>query len=229
MSWNKIKDNLRRKLKRQHLRVLTFLILMLLQIFILGFLFIIFTNLDSKPSTTESDTPNILNEAKEEEENENVFFTDASEPTKITIPSINLEADFETPLGVDKDNNMKAPVNFNKVARYLYAPTPGELGPAVVLGHVDSKEGPAIFYSLGQIKKEDEIIITREDNKKLTFEIFEIERVKQNYFPTEKVYGNISYAGIRLITCSGYYDRGSLRYSHNLILYGKLVEINDFD
>lgn len=145
-----------------------------------------------------------------------------SEPTYMRISSIDLSVEFEEPLGINDNGTIEVPENSEKVAWYRYGPTPGETGPSVILGHVDSLEGPAIFYSLGQVKKDDLIEIDREDGSVAIFKVVEMERVDQERFPTQKVYGPVPHAGIRLITCSGNYDNESQRYSHNLIVYGEL-------
>ena len=117
------------------------------------------------------------------------------------------------------------PEAYDTVGWYKYSPTPGELGPSVILGHVDSYEGPAVFFSLGQVHVGDPIEIEREDGSVVVFSITGYERVEQTAFPTDRVYNDISHAGIRLITCSGIFDKGAQRYSHNLIVYGELSEI----
>lgn len=147
---------------------------------------------------------------------------ETSEPIKIKIPKINLVADFETPLGLGTEGEVMVPEAYEKVGYYKYGPTPGELGPAVVLGHVDSVDGPAVFYSLGQLEVGDEIEIDREDGSTAVFEVTNMERHLQSGFPTEQVYGNIDHAGLRLITCSGIFNKGIQRYSHNLIVFAKL-------
>ena len=94
----------------------------------------------------------------------------------------------------------------------------------MILGHVDSYEGPAVLFSLGQLKVGDEIYIDREDGTTVTFRVTDLERHLQSGFPTAQVYGDIDHSGLRIITCSGIYDRGSLRYSHNLIVFAEMVQ-----
>jgi sortase (surface protein transpeptidase) len=148
----------------------------------------------------------------------------ASEPTKLSIPKLNLETDFEAPLGLQPDNSIEVPDSYTQVGWYKFGPTPGEVGPAVILGHVDSYEGPAVFFSLGQLEVGDDIYVTRADGSTAHFKVSEMERNLQAAFPTVKVYGDINHAGLRLVTCSGSFDKGQQRYSHNLIVYAKLVE-----
>ena len=148
----------------------------------------------------------------------------ASEPTILEIPKIKLETTFAAPIGLNPDNTAEVPDSYTQVGWYKHGPTPGELGPAVILGHVDSYQGPAVFFSLGQLEEGDDIYVTREDGSKAHFMVTRLQRNSQSDFPTADVYGDIDHAGLRLITCSGTYDRGVQRYSHNLIVYAELVE-----
>ncbi len=145
-----------------------------------------------------------------------------SEPVRLVIPKINLDTTFVPPLTLNADQTVSVPDSYEEVGWYTYGATPGEIGPAVILGHVDSLEGPAVFFSLGQLDAGDEIEVTRADGTVATFIVTNKERLPQEKFPTEKVYGQIDYAGLRLVTCTGIYNKGSLRYSHNLIVYAEL-------
>lgn len=145
-----------------------------------------------------------------------------SAPTHLKIAKLNLEADFVPPLGLNEDKTISVPDSYTKVGWYKNGATPGEIGPAVILGHVDSYEGPAVFFSLGQLEEGDEIEVTRADGTSATFIVDELRRYEQGSFPTEQVYGKINHAGLRLVTCSGLYDKGNQRYTHNLVVYASL-------
>lgn len=148
-----------------------------------------------------------------------------SAPMHISIPSVSIEADFEAPLSLKQNGEIEVPETYDKVAYYSYGPTPGELGPSVILGHVDSFEGPAVFFSLGQLKEGDEIKVEREDGTIAVFAVTTLERHLQSGFPTREVYQDIDHAGLRLITCTGTYNHDILRYTHNLIVFADLVRI----
>lgn len=143
-------------------------------------------------------------------------------PKTLRIPKLDLVASFGPTLGLKSNQEIQVPSNFSEVGWYQFSPVPGALGPAVVLGHVDSYEGPAVFYSLGQLQVGDEIIVERTDGVAVTFEVTASERYEQNSFPTELVYGDLDYAGLRLVTCSGWYDRTTDRYSHNRVVFARL-------
>lgn len=148
----------------------------------------------------------------------------SSEPTELSIPKLNIKTNFGAPLGVLKDGSVEVPNGYTEVGWYKFGPTPGEVGPAVILGHVDSYEGPAVFFGLGQLGVGDDIYVTRADGDIAHFKVSEMERNLQSAFPTAKVYGDINHAGLRLVTCSGSFDKGQQRYSHNLVVYAKLVD-----
>jgi sortase (surface protein transpeptidase) len=147
-----------------------------------------------------------------------------SEPVRLDIPAIELSAPFTEPLGLAANGEVGVPESYTEVGWYKFSPTPGQLGPSVILGHVDSYTGPAVFCSLGNIEVGDEVRITRADGSVAVFEVEGLERYPQSDFPTQRVYGNIEYAGLRLITCSGTYNRGAKRYTHNLVVYAKLKD-----
>jgi len=146
-------------------------------------------------------------------------------PTRLRIPAIGVDTPF-VQLGLDENKEIEIPKGYEEVGWYKYGPTPGELGPAVVLGHVDSYDGPAVFYSLGQLHEGDRVEVDRDDGTTAVFEVKTLERYPQSSFPTSLVYGDIDHAGLRLITCSGSYDREQLRYDHNLVVYAELINVS---
>ncbi|MCI0619893.1 class F sortase [Candidatus Wolfebacteria bacterium] len=145
-----------------------------------------------------------------------------SAPVRLSIPKINVDAPFVS-LGVDENREIEIPKGYEEVGWYEHGPTPGELGPAIVLGHVDSYEGAAVFYLLGQLEPGDVVDVTRANGTVAHFRVDKLERYLQTDFPTSLVYGDIDHAGLRLITCSGSYDRNLLRYDKNLIVYASLI------
>lgn len=146
-----------------------------------------------------------------------------SKPVRLRIPKLFIDTNF-VPLGLDENNEIEVPEGYTEVGWYTYGPTPGELGPSVVLGHVDSKNGPGVFLFLGQLKEGDLIHVDREDGSTATFRVTTMERYDRSNFPTQTVYGNINHAGIRLITCTGTYSASIDEYDRVLIVYGELVE-----
>lgn len=146
-----------------------------------------------------------------------------AEPTRLRIPDIYVDTHF-VPLGLQKNGEIEIPKGYEEVGWYTYGPTPGELGPSVVLGHVDSYKGPGVFLFLGQLSPGDSIYVDREDGTTATFRVTTLERYDRDAFPTEKVYGDIDHAGLRLVTCSGEFDQRSQLYDRILVVYAELVE-----
>lgn len=171
-------------------------------------------------STNQAEAPDQM----EMQTTEKATVLAAAEPILLSIPKIKLETSFEESLGLNTDGTAEVPDSYTKVGWYKFGPTPGELGPAVILGHVDSYQGPAVFFSLGQLETGDDIFVNREDGSVAHFQVTKLERNEQSSFPTREVYGDIDHAGLRLITCSGTFERGIQRYTHNLIVYAELVE-----
>jgi sortase (surface protein transpeptidase) len=153
----------------------------------------------------------------------NSFVLPTSEPLELLIPRLGIQAPFEEPVRLLPDQTIGVPESTSAVAWYDGSPTPGTLGPSVVLGHVDSKNGPAVFYSLGQLHPGDVVKVVRKDGSTATFVVDKLARYPQDTFPTDAVYGPIAYAGIRLVTCSGVYDKTTQKYSHNLVIFGHLT------
>ncbi len=109
-------------------------------------------------------------------------------------------------VGLTKDGTIEVPTSYDKAAWYRLGPTPGGLGPAVIIGHVDSYKGPGVFFNLGDIRPGQVIDITRADHSVAHFHVDAIDSYPKDLFPTEAVYGPVNYAGLRLITCGGAFD-----------------------
>ena len=146
----------------------------------------------------------------------------ASTPTAIKIADLKISSTLGQ-VGLNKDGTVEVPTNYAQAAWYRYGPTPGALGPAVILGHVDSRNGPAVFYNLTSMKPGQVIEVTRADNTTARFRVDAIKTFLKSEFPTEAVYGPIDYAGLRLITCGGIYDQKAKDYQSNVIAFATLI------
>jgi sortase (surface protein transpeptidase) len=145
-----------------------------------------------------------------------------SEPVHISIPGIDVDTDV-VPTGLRTDGGLALPNQFDVTAWYTGGPAPGDLGPAVIAGHVDSTKGIAIFWRLRELVPGDTILISRVDGSTATFTVTEVQQYSQDSFPTDAVYGNIDYAGLRLITCGGTFSTTSGHYSDNIVVYARLT------
>ena len=115
------------------------------------------------------------------------------------------------------------PGSADEVGFYAPGPTPGELGPAVLAAHVDSKQGPGIFYRLGSVKAGDPVIIHRQDGSTTTFVVDKVASYPKDQFPTDEVYhGSFTQSEIRLVTCGGPFDKVK-HYLDNVIVFGHLT------
>ena len=153
-------------------------------------------------------------------------YLDKSVPTSISIPNIDVEASV-VKVGLEKDGSLETPDLFSDlVGWYEYGPTPGEKGPAVLVGHVDTYKGPSVFWNLSKLNKKDVIEIARKDSQVVKYEVTKIETYPQDRFLTEKVYGNIDHAGLRIITCGGAFNYVTGKYSHNTIIFARVITSN---
>jgi sortase (surface protein transpeptidase) len=151
----------------------------------------------------------------------------ASVPSKISIPAINVASSF-IQVGKDSRNKVEVPTgnDFEKAAWYKYSVTPGEIGSSVVLGHVDSAfTGPSIFFNLGALKPNDVIIIDRADGSTVKFEVDSIKEYSKDVFPTDEVYGDTTESTLKLVTCSGAFDRASGDYQNNLVVFASRTDV----
>ncbi|WP_433332330.1 class F sortase [Spirillospora sp. CA-294931] len=141
-------------------------------------------------------------------------------PTRVTIPSIGVRAPLSR-LGLEPDGSVQVPPadRPGEAGWYEGGPTPGERGPAVILGHVDSPKGAAVFYDLGKLRPGHRIEVGRADGRVAVFTVESIERVSKDRFPTQRVYGPRDHAALRLVTCGGTYDRAERSYQDNIIVY----------
>ena len=145
-------------------------------------------------------------------------------PVRVEIPAIGVRSPLLL-LGLAEDGTAEVPATgeADQAGWYRYSPTPGELGPAVIIGHVDSEAGPAVFHRLQDLTPGDVIRVHREDARVAEFIVDDVESFAKETFPTEQVYGDIDHAGLRLITCGGDYDRGAGGYLANTVVFATLA------
>lgn len=105
---------------------------------------------------------------------------------------------------------------------YEFGPSPGEVGPAVILGHVDGDKQAGIFYHLHELAVGARIDITRADGRIVTYFVRNIDQIAKDEFPTDAVYGDTIEPELRLITCGGSFDRSARGYRDSIIVYATL-------
>lgn len=143
------------------------------------------------------------------------------EPFRIQIPSINVDAGIEK-VGLLENGQMGVPESFETVGWYEGGPKPGERGNSVIAGHVDSKKGPAVFFYLKNLKEGDEIIISDEKGKSLTFLVNDIKSYPTELSPVNDIFDYSYQSQLNLITCTGIYDRKTGNHSERLVVYTTL-------
>jgi hypothetical protein len=145
----------------------------------------------------------------------------ASKPVRLSIPAIGVDTSL-IPLGLLRDGSLAVPPDGLEAGWYTGAPTPGELGPAVIAGHVDW-HGPAVFHDLGRLKVGALVTVGRADHSVVTFVVTKVGQYAKDNFPTAAVYGNSDFPGLRLITCGGVFDKSTGHYVDNVVVFAKLV------
>jgi LPXTG-site transpeptidase (sortase) family protein len=147
-----------------------------------------------------------------------------SVPIKIRIPGIGVDAPVMQ-VGRDADGSVQVPPldARNLTGWYRGGPAPGQRGPAVILGHVDSKTGISVFYRLRDLHAGDRMYVTLADGKVAGFVVDGLQKVAKDAFPTASVYGQAGYPSLRLITCGGPFDQATGHYVDNIIVYAHLI------
>ncbi len=140
-------------------------------------------------------------------------------PTRVRIVSIGVDAPM-IDLHKNADNTLEVPQDIRVSGWYTGRSVPGELGPSVVVGHVDSAaQGAGVFYRLRELEVGDLVTIERSDGSTAECRVTDSELVLKDEFPTEKVYGSVEGSKLRLITCGGTFDGSARSYLGNVIVY----------
>lgn len=142
----------------------------------------------------------------------------AAPPTHVRVPAIGVDSGISR-LGLNPDGTIEVPVDFNQAGWYTRGPAPGEAGPAIILGHVDSYTGPGVFARLATLAPGAEILVAREDGSQVRFLVERVAAFPTDAFPTEQVYGASTDPVLRLITCGGRFNLAQRRYSTNVIAF----------
>lgn len=142
-------------------------------------------------------------------------------PTSVSIPALGLRRDL---IGLNViEGSLQVPERWGDVGWWQSGPTPGERGSAVLVGHVDSPTGPAVFYELSTLVEGDTIVVKRADGSTATFRVDSNELVSREDFPSQEVYRRDGRPTLHVLTCGGAYDETNDRYTDNLVLTAYLV------
>jgi sortase (surface protein transpeptidase) len=144
-------------------------------------------------------------------------------PRRLSIPAVGIVASI-VPLGLNPDGTLEVPTDSSLAGWYRLGVRPGEQGPAVIVGHVDSKSGPAVFYRLGELAPGDLARVSWGSRVSVLFRVYAIREYAKSAFPTSRVYAGTRARELRLVTCGGPFDERTGHYLDNVVVFGRLVQ-----
>ncbi|MGH4018761.1 MAG: class F sortase [Pseudonocardiaceae bacterium] len=149
-----------------------------------------------------------------------------ADPVELRIDAIGATSTL-IPLGLNSDDTIEVPPVGDPMQAgwYRYGPAPGELGPAVILGHVNGGGSDGIFVRLDELTTGDQVLVTRDDATTAVFTVTSTEQIPKAEFPTDAVYGDTDSAELRLITCGGSFDDEASSYRDNIIVFAELTGV----
>jgi Sortase domain len=142
-------------------------------------------------------------------------------PVRVQIPKIGVASSLDR-LGRARDGTVEVPSRWGVAGWYALGPRPGDPGSAVLLGHVDSTRGPAVFFRLRELRRGDEIKVTRADRSSARFVVERTAQYDKQRFPTDDVYYPTLTPALRLVTCGGQFDHSTGHYRSNIIVFATL-------
>jgi sortase (surface protein transpeptidase) len=140
----------------------------------------------------------------------------------LEVPAIGVDSELMA-LGLQDDGSLEVPPAGFPAGWFTGAPMPGDVGPAVMAGHVDWDGSPGVFYDLRSLQPGDEITVTRADRTAVVFEVVSVDQFAKDAFPTDAVYGDLDHAGLRLISCGGSFDHAERSYEDNIVVFADLI------
>jgi LPXTG-site transpeptidase (sortase) family protein len=145
-------------------------------------------------------------------------------PVSLTIPLIGVQTNLMT-LGLGSNGTLDVPpLSMASVAGwYTGSPRPGAIGSAIIVGHIDTTKGPAVFYRLNTLTRGDKIYVKRADGTLVEFQVTSVQQYLKDHFPTQAVYGAVPDPELRLITCDGTFDLATGHYLSNIVVYATEV------
>jgi len=143
-------------------------------------------------------------------------------PSRLSIPAIGVSAGVVR-LGLNPDGTLEVPSSFSVAGWYGLGPKPGDTGAAVIVGHVDSTAGPAVFYRLGEVAPGDLVLVASPNRPALRFRVYAVREFQKAAFPSSLVYGQTARPELRLITCGGPFDEATGHYLDNVVVFARAV------
>jgi hypothetical protein len=148
-----------------------------------------------------------------------------SVPVSVDIPAIGVDSKV-LHLGITADGDLQVPSLYNQAsdaAWYKYSATPGQIGVSVLEGHVDSYQGPAVFFRLGALRPGDRVVVQLADGATAVFRVTGVREYLKSRFPAKTIYGATDYAALRLITCGGAFDYTTGHYLSSTVVFASLA------
>jgi len=144
-------------------------------------------------------------------------------PVAVSIPALSVAGPLEELVADADTGELAAPADPARAGWYAAGVVPGDRGPAVIGGHVDSRSGPGVFFRLRTLRPGDLVDVTRSDGRTVRFSVIAVALYPKDRFPTEAVYGPTSGPELRLVTCGGTFDRSARSYDDNVVVDAALV------
>jgi hypothetical protein len=141
-----------------------------------------------------------------------------AEPVRLRIPAAGIDTSLQS-LGHNPDGTIAVPTDPDVAGWYAEGPRPGQQGPAVILGHVDSTDGPAVFFDIARLPRGAAVYVDLADGSSTGFRVTGLSTVPKTRFPTDSVYLPTLQPSLRLVTCGGTFDYAARHYRDNVIVY----------
>ena len=146
-----------------------------------------------------------------------------AEPVRVALPRLGIDSQLD-PLRLLRNGGLQAPPRWGTAGWFTGGPRPGERGPAVIAGHLDSPSGAAVFAALPRVRPGDQVRVTDAAGAAHVFEVTRVARTPKRGFPTQEVYGAAPGPELRLITCTGEYLASAGGYQDNLLVFARMVQ-----
>jgi hypothetical protein len=145
-----------------------------------------------------------------------------STPISLQIPSISLSVRLST-LGLNVDGSVQVPTDVAEPGWFRLGPSPGQIGSAVILGHVDSSQGPGVFFQLRTLLPGEQVQVSLADGAVATFAVTAVEQYSKAQFPSRLVYASQGTSELQLVTCGGTFDPQTGHYLSNVVVFSSFV------
>ena len=143
-------------------------------------------------------------------------------PVALRIPAIGVDVSLST-LGLNADHTVQVPTDFQQAGWFGLGPSPGQTGSAVILGHVDSYRGPAVFFQIRTLRAGDQVNVSLANGAVAHFRVSAVAMYAKDQFPAQQVYAPHGDSALQLVTCGGTFDTHTRSYLSNIVAYTTLI------